>query len=129
MNKQEEIKQEIIKLCGNTNKVPAFGWHFVYNDLHYFYVPDKEHKFVRFTIPHIIKVNDMDIKDVTDIINETNREVKFIKAVILENSSISISYDHKIADQENIGHIVYHIINTLDFASNYLMKKIKEKNC
>lgn len=125
--KQEEITQEIIKLCGSTNKVPLFGWHFVYKERHYFYVPDKERKFIRITIPHIIRVNDMDIKMVTDIINETNREVKFIKTVILENGSISISYDHKITEKENLGIIVNHIINSLDFASNYLMNKFKEK--
>lgn len=129
MNKQEEIKQEIIKLCGNTNKVSSFGWHFVRKDLHYFYVPDKENKFIRITIPHIIKVDDANMENVIEIINETNREVKFIKAVILENGSISISYDHKVAEQENIAQIVRHIIDTLDFASNYLMKKIKEKSC
>lgn len=129
MNTQEEIKQEIIKLCGNTNKVSSFGWHFMRNNLHYFYVPDKEHKFIRITIPHIVKVDDANKESVTDIINETNREVKFVKAVILENGSISISYDHKVAEQENMAQIVSHIINTLDFASNYLMNKIKEKHC
>lgn len=129
MNKQEEIKQEIIKLCGSTYKVSSFGWHFVRNDLHYFYVPDKENKFIRITIPHIIKVDDANMENVTEIINETNREVKFIKAVVLENGSISISYDHKVAEQEDISQIVSHIINTLDFASTYLMNKIKEKSC
>lgn len=125
MNMQEEIKKEIIRLCGNTKKVSSFGWYFVHNNLHYLYVPDKEHKFIRITIPHIVKVDDVNIESVIDIINETNREVKFVKAVILKNGSISISYDHKIAEQENISQIVNHIISTLDFASSYLLKKMK----
>lgn len=129
MNIQSKITKQIELLCGKTNKVSSFGWHFTHKELHYFYVPDKENKFIRITIPHIVKVNDMDTKSITDVINETNREVKFVKAVILDNGSISISYDHKIAAQENLSEIAHHIINTLDFASSYLIKKMKEKLC
>lgn len=126
---QSEIKKEITRLCGKTNKVSSFGWHFTHNDLHYFYVPDKDDKYIRITIPHIVKVEQENMNEVTAAINETNREVKFVKAVILSNGSVSISYDHKIAENENIEGIVSHIIKTLDFASNHLKKKISVKSC
>lgn len=128
MNIQSDIKKEITRLCGKTNKVSSFGWHFTHNDLHYFYPPDKDDKYIRITIPHILKVEE-NMSEVTAAINETNREVKFVKVVILNNGSVSISYDHKIAENENIEDIVSHIIKTLDFASNHLKKKISEKSC
>lgn len=125
MNMQSEIKEEIICLCENVSEVETFGLYFVYNERHYFYVPNKDSHFLRFTIPHLAKSAEFDINKVTEAVNETNREVKFVKAVILKNGSISISYDHKLIKGDSIEQIVPHIIKTLDFASNYIINKIK----
>lgn len=124
---QLEIKKEIIKLCGSVEEVPYVGWHFVYNEQHYFYVPNEQLIFLRFTIPHLLKIEDYRSQLILDAVNETNREVKFVKAVILKNGSVSISYDHKLSEGDNIKHLVPHIIKTLDFASNYIMNKIITK--
>ena len=64
-------------------------------------------------------------KCITAAVNETNREVKYIKAVMLRNGSISLTYDHKINGEENLEELVSHIIDTLSAASGYLIKKIQ----
>lgn len=80
------------------------------------------------TIPHIMKVELDNMNEVKVAVNSTNRELRFIKAVILNNGSVSICYDHKITKNENIAEVVSHIIKTLDFASNHLKKKISGKS-
>lgn len=123
---QSEIKKEIIKLCGTVNEISPGNWHFVYNHIHYLFMSDEEGTFLRFAVPHIAKSEECDTDLVSRAINETNREVKFVKAVILENGSVSISYDHKLTADDNTRKIVPHIIKSLHFASDYLKKKIKK---
>lgn len=121
---QSKLKEEIIKLCGQANEVPSVGWHFMYNEHHYLCVPNRKHLLLRFSIPHLVKSEDYGHQLVLNAVNETNREVKFIKAVILKNGSVSISYDHKLTEGDIIEQLVPHIIKTLDFASNYIKSKI-----
>ena len=80
---------------------------------------------LRFCVPHLVKANEYNADLLTDAINETNRNVKFIKAVKLDCGSVSLDYDHKTASDESADTIVPHIINALDFASNYLLNKLK----
>ena len=63
-----------------------------------------------------------------ETVNETNRNVKFIKALLYEkdDAKVSLDYDHKITDLEYAKDIVPHIIKTLDFAVRYLEKRIRE---
>lgn len=80
---------------------------------------------IRFCIPCIVRVDKYDAKAVSEAINETNRNVKFIKAVKLDCGSVSLDYDHKTTSDESADTIVPHIINALDFASTYLLNKLK----
>lgn len=57
-------------------------------------------------------------------INETNREVPFVKAVLLENRSISLDYDYKIFENGSAGEIVPHMIDSLNAASDYILRKL-----
>ena len=80
---------------------------------------------IRFCIPHLIIANEYDKEQLTDAINNTNKNVKFIKAVKLDCGSVSLDYDHKTTSDESAETIVPHIINALDFASTYLLNKLK----
>ncbi len=123
---QDEIVNEIKKKCGNADLLAAIGWHFVYNGRHYFYISDKnDDTILRFCVPHLIKASDYDRGLLTEAINETNRNVKFIKVVNLKCGSVSIDYDHKLTSEKTVGNIVPYIINSLDFASNYFINKLK----
>ncbi len=122
---ETEIVNEIRKKCGNVDMIMSIGWHFVYNKRHYFYITDKnEDNTLRFCVPHLIKWSDYDSGTLTEAMNDTNRNVKFIKVVKLECGSISLDYDYMITSPESVETIVPHIINSLDLASNYLLGKL-----
>ena len=123
--RQEEIVNEIRKKCGNVKTLPLIGWHFTYHGRYFVYLPGTNKDMIRFCIPYIAKVNGDDERVVSEAINETNRNVKFIKAVKLGSGSISLDYDHKTTSDESAETIVPHIIDALDFASTYLLDKLK----
>ena len=77
-----------------------------------------------------LQADEYDPEQLSAAINDTNRNVKFIKAVKLDCGSVSLDYDHKMISEESAEIIVSHIINALDFASTYLLDKLKnyEKN-
>lgn len=124
--KQEEIVNEIRRMCGQTILMPSLGWHFKYNGQVYFYVVGKDESMIRFCIPFVAGLSSLDKELLKDSVNDTNRNVKYIKALLAEKkeAKVSLDYDHKITDKESAKDIVPHIIKTLDFASGYLKEKI-----
>lgn len=125
--KQEEIVNEIRQMCGQTILMPSLGWHFKYNGQVYFYVVGKDESMIRFCIPFVAGLSSLDKELLKDAVNDTNRNVKYIKVLLSEKkeSKVSLDYDHKITDNESAKDIVPHIIKALDFAARYLMEKIK----
>lgn len=126
--RQEEILDEIRKKCGDdVELLPSMGWHFIYNKRHYLCMAGKEEGMVRFCVPHLVNADEYEVGLLSEVINETNRSVKFIKAVKLDCGSVSLDYDHKATSDETAETIVPHIIKALDFASTYLLEKLKRK--
>ena len=125
--KQEEIVNEIRRMCGQTILMPSLGWHFKYKEQIYIYVVGKDESMIRFCIPFVTGLLSNDKELLKGTVNETNRKVKFIKALLSEkdDAKVSLDYDHKITDKESAKDIVPHIIKALDFAARYLMEKIK----
>lgn len=125
--KQEEIVNEIRQMCGQTILMPSLCWHFKYNGQVYFYVVGKDESMIRFCIPFVAGLSSLDKELLKDAVNDTNRNVKYIKVLLSEKkeSKVSLDYDHKITDNESAKDIVPHIIKALDFAARYLMEKIK----
>lgn len=123
--RQEEIVNEIRKKCGNAERLLPTGWHFIYHDKHFFYLMGKCDDTIRFCVPHLVKANEYNAEMLLEAINETNKNVKYIKAVKLDCGSVSLDYDHKKTSGESADTIVPHIINALDFASSYLLDKLK----
>lgn len=78
-----------------------------------------------FCVPHVVKAEDYNIAQFSEAINEMNRNVKFIKAMKLDCGSVPLGYDHKTTSDELAEIIVPHIINALDFASIYLLDKLR----
>ena len=127
--KQEEIVNEIRQMCGQTILMPSLGWHFKYNGQVYFYVVGKDESMVRFCIPFVARLPLYDKELLKEAVNETNRNVKFIKALLSEkdDAKVSLDYDHKITDLESAKDIVPHIIKTLDFAVGYFKERVRDK--
>ena len=128
--KQEEIVYEIRRMCGNAKFMPSLGWHFRYNGQVYFYVVGKDESMVRFCIPFVARLPLYDKELLKEAVNETNRNVKFIKALLSEkdDAKVSLDYDHKITDQESAKDIVPHIIKSLDFAVGFLERIVRQIN-
>ena len=124
---KDSIIEKIKRQCGKV-RVLNNGWcHFVYRHLHYLYIPDDSNGMIRISIPHVVNSKEYKKDEVDSAVNETNREVKFIKAMVLNNCIISLNYDHRISNGEDIDEIVEHIITTLYIASEYLVLKLKSK--
>ena len=125
--KQEEIVNEIRRMCGQTISMPSLGWHFKYKEQVYIYLVGKDESMIRFCIPFVAGLLSNDKELLKEAVNETNRNVKFIKALLSDKdeAKISLDYDHKITDKESAKDIVPHIINALDFAVKYLMKSLR----
>ncbi len=125
--KQEEIVNEIRQMCGQTILMPSLGWHFKYNRQVYFYVVGKDESMIRFCIPFVAGLSLYDKELLKEAVNETNRNVKFIKALLSEkdDAKVSLDYDHKITDLESAKDIVPHIIKSLDFAVRFLERIVR----
>ena len=128
--KQEEIVYEIRRMCGNAKFMPSLGWHFRYNGQVYFYVVGKDESMIRFCIPFVAGLLSNDKELLKEAVNETNRNVKFIKALLSEkdDAKVSLDYDHKITNQESAKDIVPHIIKSLDFAVGFLERIVRQIN-
>ena len=115
-------------MCGNAKFMPSLGWHFRYNGQVYFYVVGKDESMIRFCIPFVAGLLSNDKELLKEAVNETNRNVKFIKALLSEKdeTKVSLDYDHKITDIESAKDIVPHIIKSLDFAVRYLEERVRE---
>lgn len=119
------VIEEIKRQCGKVRMLNN-GWcHFVYRHLHFVNIPDDNNVMIRISIPHVAKSKECTRGGLNKAINETNREVKFIKAIILNNGSISLNYDHKISNDENFNEIVPYVIKTLYKTSEYLILKFQ----
>ena len=128
--KQEEIVYEIRRMCGNAKFMPSLGWHFRYNGQVYFYVVGKDESMIRFCIRLVAGLSLQDKGLLNEAVNDANRNVKFIKALLSEkdDAKVSLDYDHKITDPESAKDIVPHIIKSLDFAVGFLERIVRQIN-
>ena len=125
--KQEEIVNEIRRMCGNVKFIPSLGWHFKYKKQVYFYVVGKDETMIRFRIPFVVGLPLRNKEQLKEAVNDTNKNVKYTKALLSgkDEAKVSLDYDHKITDKESTKKIVPHIIKTLDFAVVYLEERVK----
>ena len=126
--KQEEIVNEIRRMCGNVKFIPSLGWHFKYKKQVYFYVVGKDETMIRFCIPFVVGLPLRNKEQLKEAVNDTNKNVKYTKALLSgkDEVKVSLDYGHKITDKESTKNIVPHIIKTLDFAVGYLEKRVRE---
>lgn len=114
-------------MCGTITLLDE-GWHhFIYQGIDYVNIPNVQDGMIRISIPNIGDTYFLEGRHLETVINETNREVKYVKAVILENGSISLNYDHKIIGKENAEEIVPHMIKALSAASKHILTKLQTR--
>lgn len=129
MRYQGDIITFLKELAANVNYFPGIGWwHFKYGSYQMVYIPaNNTSDTIRICIPHFDEANQYNSERLSIAVNETNREVKYVKVVILGNGSISINYDHKYDGENDIHSMLLHMLKTLCFAAEYLKSKLPEK--
>ena len=129
MRYQNEVITLLKELTSNVNYFPCIGWwYFRYGSYQMVYIPNKDSSnTIRIYIPHFGDANQYNSEQLSIAINETNREVKYVKVVILGNGSISINYDHKYDSENDLNSMLLHMLKTLCFAAEYLKSKLSEK--
>ena len=65
--RQEEIVNEIRKKCGHMEMLPQVGWHFIYNDRHFFGTSEG---MIRFCVPHLVKANEYNAEKLISFIKQ-----------------------------------------------------------
>ena len=123
---KDQVIEEIRRLCGKVGWMPGLGHYFLINDTFCLYMYCKGTESLRFAIPYLAKATEDNKSKMMDLVNQTNREVKYIKAALLDNGSLTLTYDHKVTKDEKPENYVAHIINALDFASTYIIERIGE---
>lgn len=129
MKCQNKIVEQLKELATNVNYFSGIGWwRFKYGSYQMVYIPTNDTSdMVRLCIPHFDDANQYEPESLATAINETNREVKYVKVVILGNGSVSINYDHKYDGKNDLHSMLLHILKTLCFAAEYLKSKLYEK--
>lgn len=119
---KEILITELKSLCGKVDRLAGNNWQFFYDGYHILYIPSEEDGLLRFCIPHITNVKDYDYPLLHEVINQVNREVKYVKIFIRKNKSVSLEYDYKTEQLKDYTALVSHIINTLVLAANHFIK-------
>ena len=129
MEYQNKIVEQLKELATNVSYFSGIGWWcFKYGSYQMVYIPINDTSdMIRLCIPHFDDANQYESESLAKAINETNREVKYVKVVILGNGSISINYDHKYNGENDSHSILLHMLKTLCFAAEYLKNKLFEK--
>lgn len=122
----DQVIEEIKRLCGKVEWMPGFGNCFLINNILCLYMYSKGSESLRFVIPYLAKATKDNKRQIEAMVNQANREVKYIKATMLDNGSVTLTYDHKVMKGEKPQDFVPHIIEALGFASNYIIQKIEK---
>ncbi len=129
MRYQDDVITFLKELATNVSYFQGIGWwHFRYGSDQMVYIPDSHSSnLIRICIPHFGSIEDYDSEQLSIAINETNKEVRYVKVVTLGNGSISINYDHKYDSENDLHSMLLHMLKTLCFAAEYLKSKLSEK--
>lgn len=127
------IKDDIIvaikKIATNVTCIVGIDWWcFSYNQYQMIYITDTCKDLIRICIPHYDTSRNYNYDLLISAINDINREVKYVKVIILRNGSISINYDHKYNEEQNVDAIILHILRILCFAAESLKCKLAKSN-
>ena len=131
MSDASEINDSIEKLirqkCGRMGVLPN-GWHlFSFHGRHFIYESDGK-GLLQFGIPYLMDSERYDMESVILAINDTNCRMRFIKAVLLDNGVVALTYDYMVMGAEHLGRVADHIIETLDRAADYFLGKFPTHN-
>lgn len=119
------IIEDIKMLCGNVVRLPGETYHFKVNGLDCLYMKTGCNNYLRFVAPCVGLAPVPLQHEYMAMLNQVNKEIRYIKALLLDNGSIAVNYDCKLLDMKSHQEIVSHIIRTISFASTYITDIIR----
>ena len=100
----------------------------MFNQRHYLYLPSPRADMARICIPHLaFRRVGCDAAQLSNAVNATNRCVRFVKAMTLENGAVAINYDFHIFENHSVGEVVARVVQTLDFAARFFEMRMNGK--
>lgn len=121
------VIQRIEDICGEVQQIEHIGCLFKLDGTHCIYMENNDPYLMKITIPSLTTVTDENKTHITEIINQVNSEIKYVKSFVLDNGCVSIVYERRILNGEKPEQVVGHVINALQFASEYVRKRISKK--
>ena len=118
-NVQKQIIEEIRCRYGRVDNVLPAGWHFMFNQRHYLFLPSPRADMARICIPHLALRRGCGVAQLSDAVNATNRSVRFVKAMTLENGAVAINYDFHVFENHCVGEVVARVVQALDYAAGF----------
>lgn len=127
MNETAEINDRIATLirrkCGRLG-ILSGGWRlFSFNGRQYICTTDND-GLLQLSIPYLLDSGEYEPDAVARAVNDTNRRVRFIKALLLESGAVSLVCDHLVMDAATAAGIADRIIDTLDKAAYYFVEQL-----
>lgn len=111
--KQSEIKKKLQELGFDLERVSKEFYMFSAKGTKMLYVLDsKAPECLRFAIPCVYAVTNENKQFLSDIINETNLEVKYAKMLVV-NNQVWMIYEYYTLDNVDIEEVITHCILTL----------------
>lgn len=128
MEKELDYNSLIVKtlkeLGFEPQKYDDLGYVFDMEGIHILYIGDEDTpSFIRFAVPSIFDITDENRAEITGIMYELTKELKYVKAFDI-NDSVWISYEHCLVSPEELETLVAHIIYSLQHSLVYFNDKL-----
>lgn len=123
-NVQKHIIEEIRCRYGRVDSMLPAGWHFMFNQRHYLFLPSPRADMARICIPHLALRRGCGVAQLSDAVNATNRSVRFVKAMTLENGAVAINYDFHVFENHCVGEVVARVVQALDYAAGFFEERV-----
>lgn len=124
MFNEDKVVKELKRLgTGMVQCLPNGWWSFTYNNWEMLYIPSMQKELyssLRICIPEFRAADVNRLKILSGAVNVLNKNMRFVKASLLDNGAICINYDHKCCSSDDIPIIVGHMLKVLSFAAEYL---------
>lgn len=126
MEKNEQVLDELKALGFVINKIPEYGYVFDYEDSHILCptIDEDDSNFIRLAIPYVFEVNDDNRAFLENIVNKVNIDLKYVKAVIMNDNNIWVLFEHYSIGEYPLDELLAMMIRSLDFSRKYILKYI-----
>lgn len=125
MERNEQILQELKSLGFVLNEIPEFGYVFDYEGCNILFTPiDDDSDFIRLSAPLIFEVSDDNRALLMEIVNKVNIDLKYVKAIIMNDDSIWLSFEHYSIGDYPLDDLLGIMIKSLSFSKEQVLKYI-----